>query len=212
MEIDRDIDAVKEPVGASALFDGRYLPPPVDKDGKLWVRASALIRASADDLYALWRDVESAPLWREHIVSVRNVGVDLYRWTMRAGDDTVEWDSQILADEPGRRIAWRSVSGDMDEAGEVIFETAVGGRGAMVSVLQEYRMGKLESLWRTITERNPKQGVIESLRRFKALAECGEVPRIEGQPHGPRGTVAKLKRSLYGEKIPAPPQATRPTA
>jgi hypothetical protein len=28
---------------AGTILDGRYLPPPEDKDGKLWVRTSALI-------------------------------------------------------------------------------------------------------------------------------------------------------------------------
>jgi hypothetical protein len=45
---------------ASMIIDGRYLPPPEDKDGKFWVRTSALIQASPNDLYARWRNVESA--------------------------------------------------------------------------------------------------------------------------------------------------------
>jgi hypothetical protein len=60
-------------------------------------------------------------------------------------------------------------------------------------------------MWETFVGRNPKQSVIENLRHFKALAETGEIPRTEGQPHGPRGTVAGMKRSMYGEKIATPP-------
>ena len=48
-------------------------------------------------------------------------------------------------------------------------------------------MGKLASAWETIVGRNPKQAVIENLRHFKALAETGEIPRTQGQPHGPTG-------------------------
>ena len=39
-------------------------PPPEDKDGKLWVRTSALVQADPDDLYAMWRNVEAAPAGR----------------------------------------------------------------------------------------------------------------------------------------------------
>ena len=48
------------PAAASAgvILNGRYLPPPEDKDGKIWVRTSALIHADAQDLYQIWRDVE----------------------------------------------------------------------------------------------------------------------------------------------------------
>ena len=95
-------------------------------------------------------------------------------WVMRQADDdddgqekhtdkTIEWDSEILRDEPGRRIAWRSIGGESDNAGEVVFEPAPGGRGTMVTVLQEFRMGKLASAWETLVGRNPKQAVIENL-------------------------------------------------
>jgi hypothetical protein len=72
-------------------------------------------------------------------------------------------------------------------------------------VLQDFRMGKLSSAWETFVGRNPKQAVIENLRHFKALAEAGEIPRTEGQPHGDRGVIGKTKASTYGETIPTPP-------
>jgi uncharacterized membrane protein len=187
------------------MLNGRYMAPPEDKDGKLWVRTSALIQASRDDLYAMWHDVESAPQWQEAIERVVRIGPTTSHWVMRSGDKTVEWDSEILADEPGKRIAWRSIGGDSDNAGEVIFETAPGSRGTMVTVLQEFRMSKLASAWETITGRNPKQAVIENLRHFKALAESGEIPRTQGQPHGSRGMIGEIKESLYGETVATPP-------
>jgi hypothetical protein len=66
-------------------------------------------------------------------------------------------------------------------------------------------MGKLTSAWETLVGRNPKQAVIENLRHFKALAETGEIPRTQGQPHGDRGIIGKMKESTYGEKITTPP-------
>jgi len=74
----------------------------------------------------------------------------------------------------------------------------------MVTVLEQFRMGQLARAWEAITGRDPKQSAIENLRHFKALAETGEIPRTEPQPHGERGTVAKFKRSVYGEKIETP--------
>jgi len=109
----------------------------------------------------------------------------------------------------GRRIAWRLVGGESDNAGEVVFEPSPGGRATMVTVLQEFRMGKLTSLCESIIGRNPKQAVIENLRHFKALAETGEIPRTQGQPHGPRGRIAGMKESAYGEKITTPPGLNR---
>jgi uncharacterized membrane protein len=195
---------------AGVILHGRYLPPPEDKDGKLWVRTSALIHADAEKLYRLWRDVEAAPQWQEQIKRVTRTGETTSHWVMGSDkDQSLEWDSEILKDEPGRRIAWRSIGGDSDNAGEVVFEPSPGSRATMVTVLQEFRMGKLASAWETIVGRNPKQAVIENLRHFKALAETGEIPRIQGQPHGPRGSIAGIKKSMYGEEIKTPPAATR---
>ena len=197
-------EPLPEVASGGLMRDGRYLPPPPDKDGKLWVRTTTLIHADPSELYQRWRDVEKAPAWQEQIERVTITGEKMSHWVMRSGDKTVEWDSEILADEPGHRIAWRSIGGDSDNAGEVIFELAPGGRGTMVIVLQEFRMGKLTSLKETLVGRSPKQSVIANLRHFKALAETGEIPRTEGQPHGPRGTIAKVKKSIYSETVPTP--------
>jgi uncharacterized membrane protein len=191
------------------IQDGRYMPPPEDKDGKLWVRTSALIQASPEDLYTMWRDIESAPLWQEEIQQVTRTGPNTSHWVMNSGDKSIEWDSEILNDEPGRRIAWRSIGGDSDQAGEVMFENAPGNRGTVVTVLQEFRMGKLASAWETVVGRNPKQAVVENLRHFKAFAEAGEIPRTQGQPHGPRGASGKMKASMYAETVKTPPGSDR---
>jgi uncharacterized membrane protein len=196
------------PQGATVVQDGRYLAPPEDKDGKVWVRTSAIIQADPDRLYALWRDIESAPDWQEELKQVTKTGGNRSHWVMCRGDKTIEWDSELLADEPNKRLAWRSTGGEVDTAGEVVFESAPTGRGTMVTLLQEFRLGKLANMWETMTGRNPKQEVIENLRHFKALAETGEIPRTQGQPHGPRGTIGSGKASAYGEKI-AVPDGTR---
>lgn len=195
-------------MGANVMEDGRYMPP-ADEDGKMWVRTSALIKGDPRTLYGIWHNVEAAPLWQERIMSVVRTGEKISHWVMQTASGTIEWDSEILADEPGRRIAWRSTGGDLDHAGEVVFEEAPHGRGTYVSVLQEFHIGKLASAWETVRGRNPKQSVIENLRHFKALAETGEIPRMHGQPHGPRGLSGAAKAAAYAENISKPPGLER---
>ena len=72
---------------AGTMLKGRYMAPPEDKDGKFWVRTSALIQASRDDLYAMWHDVESAPQWQEAIERVVCIGPTTSHWVMRSGDE-----------------------------------------------------------------------------------------------------------------------------
>lgn len=202
-------EPLPESGSAGTAMNGRYLAPPEDKDGRRWVRTSALVQVSAEDLYRRWRDVESVPRWQEQISQVTLTGDTTSHWVMSAGGKTLEWDSEMLADEPGKRIAWRTIAGDSDNAGEVIFESAPGGRGTIVTVLQEFKLGEFANAWETLVGRNPKQAVIENLRHFKALAETGEIPRTDGQPHGPRGAVGEMKKSIYGEKIDTPPGRDR---
>ncbi len=197
-------DVLPRSTGASVVLDQRYLPPPKDADGKQWVRTSVLVQRDAAELYALWHNVEDAPRWQEQVTEVKATGPTTSHWTMQAGDKTISWDAVILNDEPGKRIAWRSTGGDIDEAGEVIFEPAPGNRGTQVTVLMEFRVGKIASVVATLLNRNPKQAVIENLRHFKAFAETGEIPRTQGDPHGERGITGGLKSSMYGEKVPVP--------
>ncbi len=67
------------------------------------------MQASPNELYSLWRDLESIPKWQELITDVIQTGPKTSHWVMQAEGKTLEWDAEILADEPGKRIAWRSI-------------------------------------------------------------------------------------------------------
>jgi uncharacterized membrane protein len=174
---------------AGLVLSGHSMAPPKDRNGKTWARATALVQGSPAELYALWRDIESAPKWQEMIADVIATGPKTSHWVMKADSNIIEWDSEILADEPGRRIAWHSVGGDSSNSGEVVFERAPGGRGTIVTVLEEFRQGKLATAAQRIFSRNPKQAVLENLLHFKAFAETREITRSGDQPDGPRGTI-----------------------
>src|SRR6201985_1920547 len=134
-------------MGESVIRERRCVAPPQDKEGKYWVRTSAIILADAHKLYAMWRDVESAPQWQERLQQVIKTGPATSHWVLVHDDRTIEWDAEILADEESKRSAWRSTGGDLQSAGEVIFEPAPTGRGTMVTVLQEFEIGRLAKAW-----------------------------------------------------------------
>jgi uncharacterized membrane protein len=155
------------------------------------------------ELYSLWRNVEAAPLWQEHICEVRLTTGTASHWVMRSGNKTIEWDAEILADEPGKRIAWRSIAGDFNHAGQVEFETAPDG--TLVTVLYQFELSKIASAWETMTGHNPKQAVIENLKHFKALAETGRALRKQDQPHRSKGLASTIKELCIGKTIEMPP-------
>ncbi len=176
-------------------------------------QATFTINRSADELYDLWHNIETSPLWMESIRSVTDLGNGTSHWVMDLpgsalhGGQTIEWDAQWTAEEPGKRLAWHSV-GDapVPSAGQILFEPAVSGRGTVVRLNQEFLLpgGKLAAALGGLFSRTPGGFVRENLRHFKQLAEAGEVPTTRGQAHGTRGLATPLKQAAIGDQQQQP--------
>src|SRR5687768_18557747 len=87
------------------------------------------IKAPVEVVFGLYSHFERFPEWMEHIKEVRQTEPRFTRWAADAplGID-VEWEAETIEWEPNRKIAWRTVRGDIEMEGEVTFEEA--GRGA----------------------------------------------------------------------------------
>lgn len=143
------------------------------------VERTVTVLRSPEELYARWRDLTRLPELMTHLESVAPLDDGRSRWTARGpGDIPLSWEAQIVADEPGRLIAWRSVEGaEVDNAGSVRFTPAPGGRGTEVKVLLSYAppAGRLGTAVATVLGRSGDQEVREDLRRFKQRMEADEV-------------------------------------
>ena len=183
--------------------------PDEHKDGWLHAHARQTILVEPDALYQLWSDVAKFPLWQEHVVSVTPIGAQKSHWVMGNPEEEkgkrIEFDSEIVEDVPGRKLAWKTVAGDVEQAGEVEFLARRDGRGTVVTLIQHFKVGTLANAAASAAKRGPRQTVIEDLRHFKELAETGEIPTVAGQPHGPRGISGGIKEWMYGETNPTPP-------
>lgn len=184
------------------------------KDGKMRAHTVQTVGVDAKTLYEMWKNVSLAPRWMEYVIAAEPKSEKITHWvlgdTEKPNGKRIEYDTEITQDIPGRKIAWRSINSDIKEAGEVLFEDAPGGRGTVV-VLQESAKipgGSLGVAAAAVARRTPRQIVIEDLRHFKQLAETGEIPNAERNPHGPRGFIGTLKEHLYGENNPTPPGTT----
>lgn len=191
-----------------------YVPlPKAKKDGHVTAHAVQTILADPQTLYRLWSDVESIPLWQEHVVSVTRVGDRVSHWVMGNPEDPngkrIEFDSEETDSTPGSRIAWHSIAGDIEQTGEVNFVPIQKGEfsGTRVTLIQTVKVpgGLVGNAAAAIAKRSPEQTVIENLRNFKELVESGEIPSVKGQPHGPRGATGHVKEWALGETNPTPP-------
>jgi uncharacterized membrane protein len=102
---------------------------------------------------------------------------------------TVEWDSVLTEDEPGRVIAWQSAPGaDIKHTGRIEFHDAPPGRGTQVTAVIEYEppAGELGKLFAKAFQKEPKVQARHDLRRFKQLMETGEVSTSKAPDAAPR--------------------------
>ncbi len=146
------------------------------------------IERPAAELYAFWRDVEKAPLYMQGITQVQQTGDRTSHWTARVpGGKTMEWNSELLEDVPGKLISWHAHGNAFTgSAGRVSFEPAAGGRGTVVMLELDFQQlkGPLGTSLGKILGHVPEGMAHENLRRFKELMEAGEIATVEGQPTG----------------------------
>jgi uncharacterized membrane protein len=163
--------------------------PPADERG-IHVEQAFIINRSPEDLYGFWRNFENLPRIMEHLELVRVIDDRRSHWVARApriAGGQVEWDAEIISDEPNRLIAWRSLPGSqVDNAGAIRFAPAMGDRGTEVHVFMNYVPpgGLLGNLIAKFSGENPKRVVREDLRNFKRLMETGDILTVQGQPRG----------------------------
>lgn len=158
--------------------------------GKRRVLKAITVNRSPEECYAFWRDAGRFPQFMRHVEAVQVLDDMRSHWRAAGpAGTTVEWDAEIIADQPGRLLAWRSV-GDADvyNSGSVRFAPAPGGQGTLMQVEMEYSPpgGSAGAAVAMLFGEAPSQQIQGDLRRFKQLLECGEIPTTRGQPHGQR--------------------------
>jgi len=160
------------------------------RPGPLQLQATVTVKKSPDEVYAYWRDLTNLPTFMLHLRSVTPLGGDdrRSRWEANAPlRRSVTWEAELTSEEPGRRIAWKSLPGSaIDNAGTVHFAPAPGDRGTEVKVVLHYSVpgGRLGQAVAKLLGEEPEQQVRDDLRRFKQVMETGDVVRSEGLPQG----------------------------
>lgn len=142
------------------------------------MRAAVTIEREPMELYNHWREFSNLPRFMRYIEDVLPLSSDRWHWVAEvpmAG--RLEWDSEITADVPGERIAWRSLEdSEIQTDGEVRFRP--GPHGTEVQVEMSYRPpgGAVGAIAARMTRAVTETLLKEDLRRFKRLMESGEIP------------------------------------
>lgn len=157
---------------------------------------SVTIAKPRQELFDFWRDFQNLPAFMENVVAVVATGSNGRAiWTIRAPlGRTVDIETDVVKEEAGRLIAWRSVEGsDIDTEGRVAFEDAPGDRGTRVSVIVSYKppAGEAGRLVAKMTMREPEVQARHDLKRFKMLMETGEIATSARTKGGTRASQMK---------------------
>ncbi|HKV08585.1 MAG TPA: SRPBCC family protein [Thermoanaerobaculia bacterium] len=163
------------------------------------VQTAVTIGRPASEIYAFWRRLENLPRFMNNVESVTEIDDRRSHWVAKSPlGFRAEWDAEIVEDQEGRLLSWRSLPGaTVHNAGTVHFEEAPAGRGTVVRVNLEYRSESgLVQMVGKVLKPITKQEVREDLRRLKELLEAGEIPTIDGQTHGTRSLIGKIHNPL----------------
>ncbi|MGH8188433.1 MAG: SRPBCC family protein, partial [Steroidobacteraceae bacterium] len=166
-----------------------------DEAPQIVVSEAITINVAPSTLYQFWKHLENLPLFMRHLESVSTTGERTSHWVAKAPAGTsVEWDSEIVDEQPGRRIGWRTLpDSQVTHEGMVTFEPAIGGRGTIVRVEMLYRppAGKVGAQIARLFGEEPRVQIADDLRRLKQLMETGEVATTIGQPSGKRSFIGR---------------------
>ena len=139
------------------------------------------------ELFAFWRDFTNLPRIMRNLESVTCRDGTRSHWVAKGpAGARVEWDAEIINEEPNALIAWRSLgNAEVDNAGSVRFVPA-GDRGTEVKVVIDYipPAGRVGAAVAKLFGSDPAAEIREDLRNFKRIMETGEVPTTQGQPGG----------------------------
>lgn len=138
------------------------------------VRESILIRRPVGEVYRFWRDLSNLARFLRHVERVDVLDTRHSHWVVRGpGGVRLEWDAEILSDEPDALLSWKSIApADIVSAGSVIFRP-LGSDQTQIAVHFQYAppagtFGRRVAAW---LGQDPQAQVREDLEHLRGLLE-----------------------------------------
>lgn len=105
------------------------------------IRTQLIVNKPKAEVYAFWRKLENLPLFMKHLKSVKELDDTKSEWMLQvpANLTSVSWQAEIVKEEEGKLLAWKSLPGaTIENAGKVEFSDALGGQGTELTVVITY--------------------------------------------------------------------------
>lgn len=119
--------------------------------------------------YNQWTQFESFPKFLSFVESIRQLDDENLEWKVNVGGAEREFITKITEQHPDERVAWKSVSGEVDHAGVVTFHK-LSDTSCRVAVQLEWEpTGVVEAVGAAVGIDN--HAVKKDLAKFKEFIE-----------------------------------------
>lgn len=167
-------------------------------------QAVVTVAVQAETVFRYWRNFANLPKLMSHLERVDVLSDRDSLWIAREpSGGKLRWRSTLDKLRENELIAWTTLTptageADLPHRGSLLLRPAPGDRGTEVRLTLVYRppAGSGARAVSRLLGTTPRQQTRESLRRLKQLLETGELPTVDGQPHGPRGTRGRMQEAM----------------
>lgn len=145
------------------------------------IKTSFIVNKPKQEVYDFWRKLENLPLFMTHLKSVRDIDGQRSHWEVKVPGNltTVSWDAEIVKEEDGSLLAWKSLPGaTIDNAGKVYFRDALGHGGTELNVVITYKppAGKVGESIAWLLNPVFRKMIETDISNFKQYIETGSLP------------------------------------
>jgi uncharacterized membrane protein len=92
------------------------------------IEDSIEVQVPVRQAYNQWTQFEEFPKFMEGIQSVQQLDDTHVHWVAEIGGESREWTTEITEQQPDKKVAWRTVEGEVKNDGVVTFEPVAGGQ------------------------------------------------------------------------------------
>lgn len=140
------------------------------------ITKSIIVNGEIPVLYEAWMNFQNHPKFMEQITAVTPQGSDTNHWVMEGPLNTrLEWTTKTTRLEPNRRIAWKTIEGDLKTSGQVTFTELPKGQAEVTVTFQTIPPDNLIEKVATSLFDNGDTQLEKDLRNFKAFIENNPV-------------------------------------
>jgi uncharacterized membrane protein len=134
------------------------------------IQDSIEVQVPVQRAYNQWTQFEEFPKFMEGIQSVQQLDDTHVHWVAEIRGETREWTTEITEQQPDKKVAWKTIDGEVKNDGVVSFEQIAGGQTRVNFELEVEGASTAENVAGDLLGIVKRQ-VHGDLERFKQLIE-----------------------------------------